>query len=282
MGRDNLEDDTDQQDQERIREIQEKYNPSSSNSEDDFNSSAEPESLGFIEDSDLGEEVDEIFRNIFDDLEPCKTELTNLEEELKNLKRKFKTPMELIEQSRTSDEVDNNNVITPPHKLLSNIEASTNKVRASQAVSHQANEADIKHMVCDTQGKTYQVYIPTSVLSLDQMDDDFALNNDTVLCKVREGVMTRLSVSKSDNNDISIAGQAVMRKLGLKNTDLQECIDSVENDVDGESVTVIGERVVEIIRHKKRLLTRIVFTRDERLQGTVLLSWYAATIMKIF
>ena len=102
------------------------------------------------------------------------------------------------------------------------------------------------------------------------------------LLQVREGVMTRLSVSKSDNNDISIAGQAVMRKLGLKNTDLQECIDSVENDVDGESVTVIGERVVEIIRHKKRLLTRIVFTRDERLQGTVLLSWYAATIMKIF
>ena len=141
--------------QERIREIQEKYNPSSSNSEDDFNSSAEPESLGFIEDSDLGEEVDERFRNIFDDLEPCKTELTNLEEELKNLKRKFKTPMELIEQSRTeitSDEVDNNNVVTPPHKLLPNIEPSTNKVRASQAVSHQANEADIKHMVCDTHG----------------------------------------------------------------------------------------------------------------------------------
>ena len=38
-------------------------------------------------------------------------------------------------------------------------------------------------MVCDSEGRTYRVHIPASVLDLDNMDDDFVMNNDTVICK---------------------------------------------------------------------------------------------------
>ena len=133
---------------ERIKEIQEKYK--SHEEEELFNSSGEPESLGFIEEPELTDEVDEKFQCISDSLEPCKTELSSLEEELRNLKRKFKTPLELIALEKSDvDIVDNNNVMSDIRQFKPK-QSSRRKV--SRGDCYQANEDDIKHMVCDSKG----------------------------------------------------------------------------------------------------------------------------------
>ena len=40
-------------------------------------------------------------------------------------------------------------------------------------------------MVMGSVGRHYRVNVPLSVLSWDSLDDDFLINNDLVLCKVR-------------------------------------------------------------------------------------------------
>ena len=136
---------------ERIKEIQEKYK---SNDDDElFNSSGEPESLGFIEEPELDDEVDEKFQCISDSLEPCKTELSNLEEELRNLKRKFKTPMEMIALEKSDSDIIDNNNISDDKSHFKQKQSSRRRVRTFRGDCYQANEDDIKHMVCDTKGK---------------------------------------------------------------------------------------------------------------------------------
>ena len=151
---------------ERIKEIQEKYK---SNDEEDemFNSSGEPESLGFIEEPELTDhEVDEKFQCISDSLEPCKSELSNLEEELRNLKRKFKTPLELIaleKSDSSSDMIDNNNVSDSDKTQFKQKQSSRRKGRTYQGDFYQANEDDIKHMVCDTKGNKAMMCIEVAI-----------------------------------------------------------------------------------------------------------------------
>ena len=100
---------------EKIRALQEKYKKY-----EDLQSFGDGEqeyqSLSFLDDYDICDETDGMFKHIHDNLMPCKTELSNLEEELGNLKRKFKTPRELLEQKHKSvwgNKDDNDDVITP-------------------------------------------------------------------------------------------------------------------------------------------------------------------------
>ena len=113
-------------------------------------------------------EVDR-FQDIFKGLLPCKLELSNIEEDLQNLKRRYKTPQEYLE-SEKSEEVSHSPV--------------REKVRPRRD-SYRANEEDVKHMVMDSVGRNYRVNVPLSVLNWDSLDDDFLINNDLVLCKVR-------------------------------------------------------------------------------------------------
>ena len=176
---------------EKIRALQEKYKKY-----EDLQSFADAEeyqSLSFLDDYDICDETDGMFKHIHDNLMPCKTELSNLEEELGNLKRKFKTPKELLEQKHKSvwatkaDDDDD-----PPHydprdqaviseKLLDMGRVVTSVTRGQD--SHRANEEDVRHMVCDTRGLTYTVHIPATVLELD-MEEDFIHANDSVIVKV--------------------------------------------------------------------------------------------------
>ena len=95
---------------EKIRALQEKYKKY-----EDLQSFADAEeyqSLSFLDDYDICDETDGMFKHIHDNLMPCKTELSNLEKELGNLKRKFKTPKELLEQKHKSvwaTKTDNDN-----------------------------------------------------------------------------------------------------------------------------------------------------------------------------
>ena len=65
-------------------------------------------------------------------------------------------------------------------------------------------------------------------------------------------------------------------------------IDHVIRDSTGEELELVGERVVELIRNKKRVLTRIVFVsaagdhNDNAPVTGIHLSWYAAALLKIF
>ena len=166
---------------EKIRALQEKYKKY----EDlhSFGDSEEYQSLSFLEDYDICDETDGMFKHIHDNLMPCKTELSNLEEELGNLKRKFKTPKELIEQERgVWRKTDPGNTInTVMERRLRDIGSVVTRPRGQD--SHRANEEDVRHMVCDTRGHTYTVHIPATVLELD-MEEDFLHNNDTVIVKV--------------------------------------------------------------------------------------------------
>ena len=109
------------------------------------------------------------------------------------------------------------------------------------------------------------MHIPASVLSLDSMDDEFCITSDTVLCKVsnmsneqsvweyyeshgcqvREGVVTRIGVSKTDDNNVTIAGLAVMDKLGLTKADLQVNISCIQGLLLGPSISRVSWAEVE-------------------------------------
>ena len=62
----------------------------------------------------------------------------------------------------------------------------------------------------------------------------------------------------------------------------QPCIDRLERDDTGAEVELVGERAVELIRNRKRVLTRIVFTPQHSGVTGILLSWFAARLLKIF
>ena len=172
---------------EKIRALQEKYKKY----EDlqSFGDTEEYQSLSFLDDYDICDETDGMFKHIHDNLMPCKTELSNLEEELGNLKRKFKTPKELLEQKHKSvwgSQDDDDNDSSPrdtsviSRKLLDIGTAVTKHLGQD---SHRANEEDVRHMVCDSRGVTYTVHIPATVLELD-MEEDFIHNTDSVIVKV--------------------------------------------------------------------------------------------------
>jgi len=265
----------------KIKALQEKYRREEESLFLNNERDCEYQSLGFLEldDFDSFDDTDQMFKNIHENLLPCKNELFNLEEELKSLKRKFKTPMELLQQEKRLNNNNTNNMFEMacdkiPKKLFRD--------------SYKANEEDIKHMVCDVRGRTYQLHVPVSVLNLENVEDDFTLNNDAVLCKVKDGVMTRVSMKWSPENDVTIACDSMMKRLGLTHHDLQKCIDTLVNDDTEETMELIGERVVELVRNKKRILTRIVFVsskntsdHEHKLSG-LQLSWFAAALLKLF
>ena len=122
-------------------------------------------------------EVDR-FQDIFKGLLPCKLELSNIEEDLRNLKRRYKTPQEYLESEKGGK---GEKVEKEQSRSLSPVRE---KVRARRD-SYRANEEDVKHMVMGSVGRNYRVNVPLSVLSWDSLDDDFLINNDLVLCKVR-------------------------------------------------------------------------------------------------
>ena len=174
---------------EKIRALQEKYKKY----EDlqSFGDTEEYQSLSFLDDYDICDETDGMFKHIHDNLMPCKTELSNLEEELGNLKRKFKTPKELLEQKQKSvwgSQDDHDDSSPDEHRdatVISRklLDIGTAVTRHLGQDSHRANEEDVRHMVCDSRGVTYTVHIPATVLELD-MEEDFIHNTDSVIVKV--------------------------------------------------------------------------------------------------
>ena len=136
---------------EKIKALQDKYREN----EDLF-------CLDHLSDGGPEGEVEDRFQDIYKGLLPCKLELSNIEEDLRNLKRRYKTPQECLDSEKTATRQG------AQHRL---------KVRDS----YTANEEDVKHMVMDSLGRSYTVHVPLSVLSL---EDDFLINNDLVLCKV--------------------------------------------------------------------------------------------------
>ena len=136
---------------EKIKALQDKYREN----EDLF-------CLDHLPDGGPEGEVEDRFQDIYKGLLPCKLELSNIEEDLRNLKRRYKTPQECLDSEKTGTRQG------AQHRL---------KVRDS----YTANEEDVKHMVMDSLGRSYTVHVPLSVLSL---EDDFLINNDLVLCKV--------------------------------------------------------------------------------------------------
>ena len=59
---------------------------------------------------------------------------------------------------------------------------------------------------------------------------------------------------------------------------MQVCIDRVVRADTGAGLALLGERVVELVRNKKRILTRVVFV--SAVSG-LHLSWYAAALLRI-
>lgn len=85
--------------------------------------------------------------------------------------------------------------------------------------------------------------------------------------------MTRLSVSYSEDNEVSVAGENMMARMGVTTEDLQPCIDVINHRQN--TLAPIGERVVEMVRNKRRILTRIVFVSSKSVVG-LHLSWFSA------
>ena len=85
--------------------------------------------------------------------------------------------------------------------------------------------------------------------------------------------MTRITVSYNLDNQVSVAGETMMARLGVTTADLQTCIDSINHQQ--QTLTPVGERVVEMVRNKRRILTRIVFVSSKTVIG-VHLSWFSA------
>ena len=63
---------------------------------------------------------------------------------------------------------------------------------------------------------------------------------------------------------------------------MQPCIEKLVRDDTGAGLEVAGERAVELIRSRRRVLTRLVFTPQEAGVSGILLSWIAANLLKIF
>ena len=142
---------------EKIRSLQEKYR--------------EHEELFSQTDQSPEREVEvDRLQDIFKGLLPCKLELSNIEDDLRNLKRRYKTPQEYLESEKSEEDHSHSPV--------------QERLRARRD-SYRANEEDVKHMVMDNIGRNYRVNVPLSVLNWDSLDDDFLINNDLVLCKVR-------------------------------------------------------------------------------------------------
>ena len=191
---------------EKIRALQEKYKKY----EDlqGFGDAEEYQSLSFLDDYDICDETDGMFKHIHDNLMPCKTELNNLEEELGNLKRKFKTPKELLEQkhksvwgSKDSDRDDDIPDAVISRKIRDIGNAVTKRPRGQD--SHSANEEDVRHMVCDTKGRAYTVHIPATVLELD-MEEDFIHSQDSVIVKVRNVTFSTFKLGKVANENVGL------------------------------------------------------------------------------
>ena len=59
-------------------------------------------------------------------------------------------------------------------------------------------------------------------------------------------------------------------------------------DDTGEDLECVGERVVELVRNKKRVITRVVFVSSDSNNNNntpvtgIHLSWYAAALLKMF
>ena len=149
---------------EKIKALQEKYRTCE---EESWTGGDCDQSLGLLEHAAFGEETDERLQTITDSLAPCKTELSCLEEELASLKRKFRTPRELIE-------LDKRPASTPL------------KAAARARDPHAANQEDVEHMVRGSSARTYTVHIPASVLQPDTAEEegDLVTSRDTLTCKV--------------------------------------------------------------------------------------------------
>ena len=154
---------------EKIKALQEKYRTCE---EETWTGGDCDQSLGLLEHAAFGEETDERLQTITDSLAPCKTELSCLEEELASLKRKFRTPRELIE-------LDKRPASAP-------LEAAARSAAARARDPHAANQEDVEHMVRGSRARTYTVHIPASVLQPDTAEEegDLVTSRDTLTCKV--------------------------------------------------------------------------------------------------
>ena len=151
---------------EKIKALQEKYRTCE---EESWPAGDCDQSLGFLEHAAFGAETDERLQTITDSLAPCKTELSCLEEELASLKRKFRTPRELIE-------LDKRPASAP-------LETAGRSAAARVRDPHTANQEDVEHMVRGSSARTYTVHIPASVLDPEE-EEDLVTSRDTVTCKV--------------------------------------------------------------------------------------------------
>ena len=152
---------------EKIKALQEKYRTCE---EESWTGGDCDQSLGLLEHAAFGAETDERLQTITDSLAPCKTELSCLEEELASLKRKFRTPRELIE-------LDKRPASAP-------LETAARSAAARSRDPHTANQEDVEHMVRGSSARTYTVHIPASVLEPDTEEEDLVTSRDTVTCKV--------------------------------------------------------------------------------------------------
>ena len=152
---------------EKIKALQEKYRTCD---EESWTAGDCDQSLGLLEHAAFGEETDERLQTITDSLAPCKTELSCLEEELASLKRKFRTPRELIE-------LDKRPTSAP-------LEAAGRSAAARTRDPHTANQEDVEHMVRGSSARTYTVHIPASVLDPEEEEGDLVTSRDTLTCKV--------------------------------------------------------------------------------------------------
>ena len=159
---------------EKIKALQEKYRTCE---EESWTGGDCDQSLGLLEHAALGEETDERLQTITDSLAPCKTELSCLEEELASLKRKFRTPRELIE-------LDKRPASAP-------LEAAARSAAARVRDPHAANQDDVEHMVRGSRARTYTVHIPASVLQPDTAEEegDLVTSRDTLTCKVGRALL---------------------------------------------------------------------------------------------
>ena len=151
---------------EKIKALQEKYRTCD---EESWPAGDCDQCLGLLEHAAFGAETDERLQTITDSLAPCKTELSCLEEELASLKRKFRTPRELIE-------LDKRPASTP-------LETAARSAAARSRDPHTANQEDVEHMVRGSSARTYTVHIPASVLEPEE-EEDLVTSRDTVTCKV--------------------------------------------------------------------------------------------------
>ena len=247
---------------EKIRALKEKYG-----TEQEIEGDAECEyaSLVITEEIEVTDDVDTKLSDINQELNPCIEELFRIQKEIDNLKRKFKTPFEYIDQEKNHIE-DNNNEMD---------EFQTDNSGVSLQFAQMANERDIQHMVCDTKGNEY--VLPNIVKEVDQLGRERykarqKKRKGVLECEVREGMFVMVKVLSDSENNITIAGIDLMKQLGLTRNDLQTCIDTIRTG-EKENFELVGERVLALSGDQKRTLTRVVFVHGVK---GFHLSWYIA------